>query len=55
MCEQCDYLEKQIAQYRFLTNRFDPLTEERMKAALAELEKRKAEFQCPSSADSVLR
>jgi hypothetical protein len=48
MCEQCEIFEKQIAQYkRFLTNRFDPLTEERMKAALAELENRKAEFKCP--------
>ena len=48
MCEQCEYFEKQIAQYtRFLTHRFDPLTEARMRAALAELEKRKAELRVP--------
>jgi hypothetical protein len=46
MCEQCEYFEKQIAQYtRFLTNRL----EARMKAALSELEQRKAEFKCTSN------
>ena len=45
MCEQCDDLQKRIDHYnRFLTQRFDPLTEERMRAAMAELEKRKAEL-----------
>jgi len=45
MCERCDELQKQIDRYnRFLHQRFDPLTEERLKAALAELEKRKAEL-----------
>jgi hypothetical protein len=45
MCEQCKNLQKQIDQFsRFLQHRFDPLTEERLKAALAEMEKRKAEL-----------
>ena len=49
MCKQCEYFEGQIAQYnRFLTNRFDPLTEARMKAAIADLERRKVEFRCPA-------
>ena len=52
MCEQCQYFEKQIALYtRFLTNRFDPLTEERIKDAISDLEKRKSEFKCPSIAN----
>jgi hypothetical protein len=45
MCEQCDKLQKQIDQYnRFLERRFDQLTEQRMKEAVTELEKRKAEL-----------
>jgi hypothetical protein len=45
MCEQCEILQKKIDQYsRILLHRFDPLTEERLKAALAEMEKRKAEL-----------
>jgi hypothetical protein len=45
MCEQCKNLQKQIDQYkRLLQHRFDPLTEERLKAALTEKEKRKAEL-----------
>jgi hypothetical protein len=45
MCKKCDELQKQIAQYqRFLNQIFDPLTQERWKAAVAELEKRKAEL-----------
>jgi hypothetical protein len=44
MCKQCDELQKQIAQYqRFLAQNLDPLTNERMKAAVLELEKRRAE------------
>jgi hypothetical protein len=43
MCEQCEILQKQIDQYnRFLLHRFDPLTEERLKAALLDLERRKS-------------
>ena len=50
MCEQCENLKKQINQCnRFLKNRLDPLTEERLKSVLAELEKRKAEFKCTSN------
>jgi hypothetical protein len=42
MCEQCQNLQKQIIHYRqFLKQRFDPLTEERIKALIAELELRK--------------
>jgi hypothetical protein len=42
MCEQCQNLQKQIIHYRqFLKQRFDPLTEERIKAMIAELEQRK--------------
>ena len=45
MCEQYKNLQKQMDQYnRLLQQRFDPLTEERLKAALAELEKRKAQL-----------
>jgi hypothetical protein len=42
MCEQCQTLQKQILHYRqFLKQRFDPLTEERIQAMIAELELRK--------------
>jgi hypothetical protein len=56
MCKKCDELQKQIAQYeRFLNQIFDPLTQERMKAALAELQKRKAELHwAPQFASSPL-
>jgi hypothetical protein len=41
MCEQCQNLQTQIIHYRqFLKQRFDPLTEERIKAMIAELEQR---------------
>jgi hypothetical protein len=41
MCEQCQNLQKQIIHYRqFLKQRFDPLTEERIEAMIAELEQR---------------
>ena len=43
MCEQCNEFQTQIDKYhRFLKQRYDPLTEERMKAAVVELEQRKA-------------
>ena len=43
MSERCDELQKQIDKYsQFLQQGFDPLTEERIKAAIAELEERKA-------------
>jgi len=42
MCEECTKLEERIKQYRrFLTNRFDSLTEERIQAVVGELERRK--------------
>lgn len=45
MCEQCDRLQRQIDNYkRFLSHSYDALTVERFKAALAELEKNKADL-----------
>jgi cell division protein ZapA (FtsZ GTPase activity inhibitor) len=42
MCDQCQQLEAKILHFRqFLRQRFDPLTEERIKAMIAELEQRK--------------
>ena len=43
MCDQCDKLKEKIAHYRvFLNQRFDTLTEERIKALIADLERQKA-------------
>jgi hypothetical protein len=43
MCEACQKLQDAISHYReFLKQRFDPLTEERIKTVVAELERRKA-------------
>lgn len=44
MCEQCVNFQIQIDRYSPHLDRFDPLTNERMKAAIAELEKRKADL-----------
>jgi hypothetical protein len=45
MCDQCDKLEEKICHYRlFLNQRFDPLTEERIRAAIADLERQKGRF-----------
>jgi len=42
MCDQCDKLKEKIAHYRvFLNQRFDALTEERIKALIADLERQK--------------
>jgi hypothetical protein len=42
MCERCDKLEEKILHYRlFLNRRFDPLTKERIRALLADLERQK--------------
>jgi hypothetical protein len=42
MCDQCDKLEERISHYRlFLNQRFDPLTEERIRALIADLERQK--------------
>jgi hypothetical protein len=45
MCDKCDKFQIQIDRYqRFLTQRYDPLTEQRMKAAVVELEERKVDL-----------
>ena len=42
MCDQCNKLKEKIAHYRvFLNQRFDTLTEERIKALIADLERQK--------------
>jgi hypothetical protein len=42
MCEQCDRLEEKISHYRaFLNQRFDPLTEERIKSLIVDLERQR--------------
>jgi hypothetical protein len=42
MCDQCDKLKEKIARYRvFLNQPFDALTEERIKALIADLERQK--------------
>jgi hypothetical protein len=43
MCQQCEQLQLQIDKFRrALTQRFDPLTESRLKSGLTELEVQKA-------------
>jgi hypothetical protein len=42
MCDQCEKLKEKIARYRpFLNQQFDPLTEGRIKALIADLERQK--------------
>lgn len=42
MCDHCDKLEEKISHYRlFLNQRFDPLTEERIRALIADLERQR--------------
>ena len=42
MCEECEKLRGKITHYsQLLKQRFDPLTEERMKQVIADLERRK--------------
>jgi hypothetical protein len=42
MCDKCDQLDKAIAQYRRVSKQgFDPLTNERIKDAIDEMERRK--------------
>jgi hypothetical protein len=42
MCEECEKLQGKITQYcQLQKQRFDPLTEERMKQVIADLERRK--------------
>jgi hypothetical protein len=41
MCEQCEKIREKISHYRgFLGQRFDPLTEQRIEALIADLESR---------------
>jgi hypothetical protein len=43
MCDQCEKLQEQIFHYRgFLKQKFDSLTEERIRELIADLERRKA-------------
>jgi hypothetical protein len=45
MCEQCDKLQREIDRYhRLMSQLFDPLTKERFKVAVTELEERKAKL-----------
>jgi hypothetical protein len=47
MCDQCDRLKEQISHYRrFLNQRFDVLTEERIKDLIAGLERQKEAMHC---------
>ena len=40
MCEECEKLQGKITHYRqFLKQKFDPLTEKRMKQLIADLER----------------
>jgi len=41
MCNQCDHLQKKILHYRDFLDRFDRLTDERIRALIEELEQRK--------------
>jgi hypothetical protein len=45
MCGQCSKIQEQILHYRgFLKQPFDPLTEQRIKEAIKELEQRKEDM-----------
>jgi TATA-binding protein-associated factor Taf7 len=45
MCAECVELDKSISHYRkILENAFDPLTTDRIKETIAEMERRKAEL-----------
>ena len=47
MCDACNKFDDAISRYReLLKQRFDPLTEERIKAAIVDLEHRKAALNC---------
>jgi hypothetical protein len=55
MCGQWDKLEEKISHYRlFLANRFDPLTEERIKALIAELKRQKETMHSQAASFSLL-
>jgi hypothetical protein len=43
VCDECQKLQDAISHYRqFLKQRFDPLTEKRIKIVIADLERRKS-------------
>jgi cell division protein ZapA (FtsZ GTPase activity inhibitor) len=45
MCSECDKLQERIEKYnRFIKQRLDPETEAHLKAAVADLENRKAKL-----------
>jgi hypothetical protein len=47
MCDACDKFNDTISRYReLLKQRFDRLTEERIKAVIVDLEHRKAALHC---------
>jgi hypothetical protein len=49
MCEECRKVENKLSKYRwFLAHGFDRLTEERMKAAIADLERDQKAIACKS-------
>ena len=49
MCEECIELDKTIAHYcKFLRQGFDTLTTDRIKEAVAVMERRKAALRCGS-------
>jgi hypothetical protein len=55
MCKQCDELQARIDRFRrALTQRFDPLTTQRLEEGLAELETRKAALHPREDAKKIL-
>lgn len=47
MCEKCEQLAKKIVRYReFVEQALDPLTTERIRELITELEQRKAAVRC---------
>ena len=54
MCEQCEKIRQKISHYRrFLGQRFDPLTEERVRALIADMEGRIEGLHCRSASDDL--
>jgi len=50
MCGECDKIQNEISLYRrFLKQLLDPLTEERFKAAIFELERNLKTMSCQSA------
>jgi hypothetical protein len=47
MCEKCEQLAKKIVRYREIVEQaFDPLTTDRIRDLIGELEQRKAAMRC---------